>query len=132
MNHNALGVWGEKYAERRLKNLSAVVSARIEHKLYAGDVKAVLETGEIKRIEVKTARLGIDGHFRFTLVKTGHTAHKWADYVLCLCVYDESLVIPFVIPTSACGTVRAIAISRDVVKYAGKWAAYRQNWSVIQ
>lgn len=131
MTRQRLGTAGEKYAVKLLSRLNEVVSARVEPRKYAGDLHVILNTGEIKRVEVKTATRNKDGYFRFTLVKDNHTNHTGADVVICLCVLDFDLVIPFVIPVSACESKRVIAISNNVVKYAGQWATYRDNWRVI-
>lgn len=132
MTRQKLGKAGEKYAVRILRKQNNVLKAYVKHEKFAGDVHAILDTGEIKRIEIKTSLRNADGTFRFTLVKDKHTNHTGADIVVCLCVIDLNFVVPFVIPVSACDDVRVVCIPKNISSYAGKWARFRDNWQVIE
>lgn len=127
----ALGVWGEKYATRRLRKLTTIARAIVHYKRYAGDIQAITSNGDILRIEVKTATLAVDGKFHATLKKEGHTDCIGAQFVILLCVVDTQLVIPFIIPTIALGNRRAIAITRNPMSYNGQWSKYRDKWEII-
>ena len=130
-SRNALGAYGELYATRLLAKLASIRKASVNHKRYAGDIRAIATSGTILRIEVKTATLATDKRFHFTLKKHGHTDCKNTDFVVLLCVMDIDLVIPFIIPTDDIRGLRAIAITRNVVEYAGKYAKYRNAFNLI-
>lgn len=131
-SRNSLGAYGELYAAKLLSKLASIKRASVHHKKFAGDIKAVSTNGAILRIEVKTATLSLyDNKFHFTLKKNGHTDCKFTDFVVLLCVVDCALVVPFIIPTDDIRDRRAIAITRNVANYTGKYAKYRHNWNVI-
>lgn len=126
-----LGAYGEKFATRLLCKLAHCHSAYVSHKRYAGDIKAITRNGTIARIEIKTATLASDKRYHFTLKKKGHTDCVGTNYVILLCVVDTDCVVPFIIPTNEIKGLRAIAITRNVSAYAGKYARYRGAWDLI-
>lgn len=123
----SVGFAGELLASRALE--SAGYHVRIDHR--DGDLTVIVSTGEIVAVEVKTARYGKDGCYRFTLQKHWQgrqcADHRNADVVILLCVSRTGHTIPFVVPVSVLGDRRAVAItSRFPTKYAGWLAPYRQ------
>src|SRR3972149_4905962 len=77
-----------------------------------GDICAVSRsTGEIMRIEVKTARRATDGKYRFTLFKKGHTDYRDSDVVILLPVLKSGRVVPFVLPVERLGKRSTVLIT---------------------
>lgn len=118
----SLGVYGELLARCWLTSSGYLVRSSRGCDLIA----AHTTTGELYRVEVKTARRGMDGRFNFTLEKCGHTNHKLSDVVILLCVQYHWKVIPFVIPLDVIEDRSAIAIRSDPLAYGGKYSPFRQ------
>jgi len=93
-----------------------------------GDLRVVSPvTGEVVRVEVKTARRCKDGKWRFTLKKKQHTDYRHSDVVVLLAVIGGGAVVPFVIPVADLGERSQVCITSSPAKYAGRWARYRQS-----
>lgn len=119
-----IGQWGEVYVKNRLSDLGWQILPESQ-----ADVSAVSpETGEIVKIEVKTARRGKDGKFRATTYKRGHTDHNKADIVVLICQHTELTF--FVIPSQA--VKNHIAITSNPRTYEGKWSKYRRHNLIIR
>lgn len=86
-----------------------------------------LTTGEILRIEVKTARACKDRKYRYTLYKVGAQDHNHSDYVILLALTATDHLFPFVVPTLFLAHQHQAVITSHPLKYAGKLAPYRQN-----
>lgn len=126
-SRNAVGSRGERWAYNALQASGYDVSfTRLHEK--RGDLRAVSPDGEVKLIEVKTARQGKDNKWRFLLKGNGQD-YRHADIVLCLCVLKSGTVVPFVIPVDAIDQAQ-ICISSFPLDYAGKWAQYRQRGQI--
>lgn len=102
------------------------------HRSKAGDLKAVSPTGEIFRVEVKTARRCKDGKWRFTLEKNGKTSIVNTDVVLLLAISKTGHATPFVIPTHQVLGKRQITISSNPRTYKGCYASFRQTTRSIR
>lgn len=93
-----------------------------------GDIEAVnRETGQVFKVEVKTARKGRNRMWNFTLLKEGYCDHKHADIVVLLAVLKTGNVVPFVIPTSVIANQKTLKIPSFPSLYGGKYAKYRQK-----
>ena len=129
MTRYALGMAGETLVARYLE--LAGYPCDVGHKKGWGDLTAYPRGRSPLSIEVKTDREGLDGSWRFTLVK--HWQGRWcADhrnchYVIAVAVLATGQGVPFVIPAYALEGIRAFAISSHPMQYAGKWAGYRQR-----
>lgn len=118
----SLGVYGELLARCWMVEGGYLVRSSRGCDLIA----AHTTSGELFRVEVKTARRGVDGRFNFTLSKAAHTNHKLSDVTILLCVQYHWKVIPFVIPLAAIEDRLAIAIRADPLSYGGKYSPFRQ------
>lgn len=125
----SVGFAGELLASRALQANGYHV--RLSHE--RGDLSVILpSTGEVVAVEVKTARYGKDGTYRFTLYKHWQgrqcADHRNADIVILLCVSRTGHAIPFVVPVPIVGDRRVVAItSRFPTKYAGWLTPFRQT-----
>lgn len=127
----AVGSYGESIAYDLLTRGGYLVSYTHEGEK-RGDLRAVdAETGEVIRVEVKTARRGKNGNFKFSLERRNTarvmTSARHSDFVILLAVTKQGTAYPFVIPVDALGTVTNIEISSGhPANYGGKWAKYRR------
>ncbi len=124
----ALGAAGEMW-------LWSALEAQGYRVAYAGQKRGDLRcvnvfTGEVVKIEVKTARQTVDGKWRFTLWKAGKTDHRHADMVALLAVTASGRVIPFLVPVGELAGQRAAVISSHPERYAGKLARWRCSGEV--
>jgi Holliday junction resolvase-like predicted endonuclease len=121
------GRWGENWVVEQLRQRG--INARRSYRGEKGDVQAVMpETGQIVRIEVKTAHQSKDKKWRFTLWLAGLTDHRKADMVVLVALVDGE-VVPFVIPVSELYNQRQAVITSHPKRYAGKLCSYRDNWN---
>lgn len=122
----AIGTLGEMTAARLLTDAGYDVS--FTHYEKRGDLRVVChQTGQIWRVEVKTARRGKDKKWRFTLVKDGCTDHRDSDVVILLAVRAAGHCVVFVIPTADIAARRHIVITSDPNHYRGAFAKYRRE-----
>jgi hypothetical protein len=120
----SLGVHGEHFARLLLEQSGyhAVITRRDE----PGDLRATHpDLGLTWVIEVKTARRGRDGYYRFTLWKLGKTNHHDSDLIILLAVTPGAIIVPFIIPAQAVAQ-HHIVIPSDPAAYAGCYARFRQ------
>lgn len=132
IHRRTLGYAGEMTAARLLTESGYRVVRSFRHE---GDLKAQnTHTGEIFRIEVKTAMRGADGKWRFLLYKRsrfGVTDYRNSDIVLLLAVVESFQVVPFVIPVTALGFNRVqLAVTSHPLRYAGWLAAFRCSGAI--
>lgn len=123
----AIGLMGEMIAKRLFESAcySVITPQAGQHR---GDLVVTdISTGEMLKIEVKTARRGKDGKWRFTLWKKNHTNHRDSDYVVLLPVLKSGRVIPFVIPVSELENQKQAVITSHPENYAGRLSAYRRS-----
>ena len=100
----------------------------ITDKYHNGDLLAIdHESGEMIVVEVKTARRGNDGKWRFTLWKKGSQNHRHSDVVLLMAVLKSGRCVPFVIPVHDVRDRTFIAITSHPENYGGRWSQYRQH-----
>lgn len=115
-----LGMWGEEWLKGKLERCGYQVSNAHKGE-FRGDLRVVDQvTGEVFRLEVKTARAGKDKRYRFCLRKKGHTDIAHADYVALLCVSRWGTVTPYLAPVTAFGDVGGVSIGQ-----AGKWDSFK-------
>ena len=126
----AIGSLGEQLCYHLLASRGYLPS-NVHPKEHRGDLRVVTSSGEILRVEVKTARRASDGRYHFTLRKAGHTDHSDSDVIILLCAMKTGYVVPFVVPTRVVVRQNAIVISRDPYTYAGKFARYRQKMHLL-
>lgn len=119
----AVGALGECAAKRLLEK----AGYEVRQGWHCGwDLRVMdRDTGQIVYLEVKTARQGKDGKWRFTLVKDGRTDHRRSDRVVLLAALDSGRIIPFLLPTAVIEARRHIVITSHPERYAGRFAAYR-------
>jgi hypothetical protein len=123
--HREIGAVGERWLCETLERQGyRVAYGQLGKK--EGDLRVIdVITGEVLKIEVKTARQCKDGKWRFTLAKDGHTDHQHADMVALLAVMASGRVIPFVMPVEAVANQRQAVITSHPERYAGKLACWR-------
>lgn len=136
---------GKRHRVGHLGELAAVLLLeRAGYKVHipetrtTGDLHAINpNTGELIRVEVKTARRGKDRKWRFTLLKidpndgSPQTDHRYSDIVLLLAVTLSGALVPFVIPVQAVAARHQIAITSDPRTYGGRFAIYRQRATAL-
>lgn len=123
--HREIGAVGERWLKEALtkQGYRVAYAAQGEKR---GDLSVVdVITGEVRKIEVKTARRCKDGKWRFTLVKDGHTDHQHADMVALLAVMDSGRIVPFVMPVEVVSNQRQAVITSHPERYQGKLARWR-------
>lgn len=124
------GVNGEQLAAAMLRKAGYQVEhvAKEEH---AGDLRVIDQaTGEVWRVEVKTARRSGHGFWQFLLNKRdkhGVTSCAQSDVTLLLAVLKSGAAVPFVIPCEALAGIQKISVPSHPEDYSGRWAAYRQR-----
>lgn len=125
----ALGAAGECKIKEALEAQGFTVDASHPHK--SGDLRVFDAQGNILYVEVKTARQNARKEWCFTLYKRWQgrecTDHRSCDFVILLAVLKSGQAIPFVIPCSKIGSVKAITLATHPQTYAGKYSYYRQN-----
>lgn len=103
-----------------------------------GDLIAIdRRTGVMWNIEVKTARRGKAGMYQFCLARhlDGRTCTDWehSHYVILIAALPTGAGVPFVIPTvDIPHGMKHLNFRAHPLKYAGKWARYRQTGPTIQ
>lgn len=132
IHRRTLGFAGEMTAARLLTEAGYRVTRSHRHE---GDLKAQNPyTGELFRVEVKTAMRGRDGKWRFLLFKNsrfGMTDYRHSDVVLLLTVIESFQVVPFVVPVAALGFRRVqLAVTSHPLRYAGWLAAFRCSGAI--
>lgn len=129
LKRKAVGAAGEWIAYNLLEE-SGYAVAMIGRGDRRGDLMAInRETGEVWRIEVKTARRTRTG-WQFLLRKNdkhGRTDCSDSDVVILLAILKSGRAVPFVIPVAAIGTRKMISFRSHPEVYAGQWAQYRQK-----
>lgn len=120
-----LGVSGEFYALRQFEALGYKVEYAQTKK--QGDLKVVdMTTGQIVKVEIKTARKGRNLNYQVCLKKKGKTDVAHSDLVVIQLVLGTGEVVPFFIPAPLLADKQGISFTRAQT-YNGKWAQYRQD-----
>lgn len=122
-SHVSVGLAGEIVVARAFEANGYAVD--ISHE--GGDLHVIDADGVMHRVEVKTARKGKGGYWRFTLYKKGSQDHRKADFVVLLALSKTGYGVPFVLPISACRDKNSAAISSWPLYYRGWLAQYRQT-----
>lgn len=124
----AIGATGENVIARAFEARGYSVRTAYEN----GDLHVITPAGELNYVEVKTARRGKDGKWRFTLYKKNSQDHRYSDYVVLLCVMKSGFSVPFVIPTRFILDRHAIAITSYPQTYSGRFAQFRQSLKTLR
>lgn len=124
-NRSERGFAGEYFARHTLQRAGYVVTIPTEKK--RGDLRVTdIFTGEVWKVEVKTARRRPDGRWSFQLkVKCGkgnRTDYRHSDYVMLLAVIGGGKVASYLIPVSKLGNRNTVTISN---LNSGMWTDYR-------
>lgn len=120
------GYYGEKMLRDHFTSLGYMVS----HRKHMGDLILTHPiTGEIKKIEVKSARKGKDGKYRATLIKTGCTDVRDSDVLILLVAKKVDDTDIYIIPVKDIFNRRHIVITSD--NYHGRFAQYKNAWEHI-
>lgn len=122
LNRRTLGRLGEFTVWAALECAGYTVNRA---RMFQGDLRAISPDGVVFNVEVKTARPGADGKWRFSLFKQGCTDHRHSDVVVALAVVG-SRAVPFVVPAAQLPG-RSCVITSDPQRYAGKLSVYRQE-----
>jgi hypothetical protein len=129
-SHLAVGALGEQWVCKTLDTCGYDV-ATVGNQPRRGDLVAINRaTGETWQVEVKTARRGADGCYRWNLVKDdkhGHTDCNDADVLVLLAVEGSGKPVVFVVPVADVGERKTLQIRGDARAYEGQWARYRQT-----
>ncbi len=125
-SRKVMGDLGEAYAAYLLQ-LSGYIVTHIRQADLAATNPA---TGELLRVEVKTAQRRPDRKYVFQLWNPG-TDYRHSDRVLLLAIQPSRYPVPFIIPTDKITFRSTIVITSHPLRYAGMWAEYRQNTGVI-
>jgi alkylation response protein AidB-like acyl-CoA dehydrogenase len=129
-SRRAVGALGERLAAALLEKAGYVVSFT-QPGQQRGDLVAIQPgTGEMIFVEVKTARRGRDGKWRFTLRKRGCTDHRHADVVILLAVLKSGRPVPFVVPVDTLRHKNHAVITSHPEAYNGRLAVYRQQGAI--
>ena len=119
----ALGVHGEQVATELFKQNGYRV---LRPGIKSGDLLVVhLETGEVNKIEVKTARRNGQGRWQFNMRKKGHTDARYSDYILLMAVIVSGRVVAFLIPSVEVSARSQVTLFSHPDRYAGKYREYR-------
>ncbi len=130
---HSVGLYGEQIAAQLLEEAGYQVSFT-QAAERRGDLHVIdPDTGEIIRVEVKTARRNGNGRWAFCLRRKSRsgvgvrTDVAYSDVVILLAVLKSGRVVPFVIPSDELGTITTIKIPTHPQDYKGKYAVYRQS-----
>ncbi|MDX2161163.1 MAG: hypothetical protein SF162_07560 [bacterium] len=132
-NAKAFGRMGEQIVFRALERQGyQVITAR--EREYRGDLVVIDPvTGQVTRIEVKTARPGAQG-YQFCLERHGRyafTTLSHSDVLILMAITRAGLPVPFVIPAQAYPRIKKLTIASEPTRYAGKYARFRQSLDCI-
>ncbi|MBZ0284053.1 MAG: hypothetical protein K8L97_25155 [Anaerolineae bacterium] len=120
-----LGWMGEKTVQNALECAGYRVQLGRPHE---GDLHVIHpNTGQLWRVEVKTALRSVDRKWRFSLWKHGHTDYRDSDVVVLLPTHSNFEAVPFVIPTNELGQRSQLVITSDPETYRGMLACYRKE-----
>lgn len=128
----AVGVAGEQWAAAALERAGYYVSFTCQRA--PGDLRVLCpDTGEIIRIEVKTARRTRRKVWQFNLYRKLHdrvcTDAQKSDFVVLLAVHPSGRITPFVLPAAILGQQKQVTIAHP--DGLNKWARYRQPGRVL-
>ena len=127
MTAQELGAMGEHYTAQVLQSVGLAVEFGGPADLVAGGVAV-----EVKAARPRPYRTGGYTGYQFCVSKPGHTDHKRAAVVVCLCYWDAaSDPVAFVIPSEVLGDRRKLVIPGQPWVYSGQWARYYRRWETI-
>lgn len=124
---NGLGFWGEDWVSETLTKKGYQVTPHPTRGCHFDLLVKQPTTGQLWRVEVKTARKASDGKWRFLLWRKGHQTHHDSHLVILLAVTPIWTVYPFVVPTSQLLNQNQAVITSHPQDYKGKLAPFRQH-----
>ena len=121
-----VGLYGELMAARLFEAAGYAVTT-LRSRSRRGDLLVIdTSTGESFRVEVKTARQGVDRKYRFVLMKRGHSDYRDAEFLLLMPLLPRSgKPVPFLIPVSAFPFRTTAVIYGDPRETSGMWSPWR-------
>ena len=128
--HNHVGAAGEALAAWMFER-AGYRATRTDARSKAGDLKLVTPDGEIKRVEVKTARRDRTGAYQFCLRKGTKTDVAHSEFVVLLCVEPGGNVVPFVVPTEVLGQRKQLKLTGSLRCREGMCRCYRQRGEAL-
>lgn len=130
MSRSQFGDAGEQWAYAEFERAGYMVT-RTGKRDAQGDLRVVdADTGELWRVEVKSARRDKRGQWQVCLKRQvkarvcTDVAHS--HMVLILAFPKVGAPIPFLIPVDDLRGLKLVSIPKDPRTYAGKWSKYRQ------
>lgn len=122
--HIQTGNYGENYVIDRLKS-SGYIASKIKHLLFCGDIQCTApHTGEILKIEVKTANCNYHGRYHFCLRKPGKTDCTYSDYVALLCIDSWGNHFLYMVQSSLFAGAKHFSVTSHPTAYQGKIAPF--------
>jgi len=128
MGPQELGVLGEVWTMRQLQRAGLTVTLGGPADLLADGLPVEVKTARARRYR-GDGRKG----YQFCVSKPGHTDHKRAAVVICLCWRDLAAdPVCFVIPSDRLGDLHKVVIpTAQPWTYSGKWARWYRRWETI-
>jgi hypothetical protein len=118
--HTRLGMNGELHIQNMLKNLNFDVFTPEGD--FSGDLSVFSWAyGMTFKIEVKTAKKGIDGSYKFCLYREGKTNCKYSDIIALVFYNDRKYVVRF-ISCDKVSHIKNLKITSHPDKYNGKYS----------
>lgn len=130
MSRGEIGNAGEAWAYAEFERAGYAV-ARTNRGDQRGDLRVLdTDTGEVWRVEVKSARRTKGKHWEVCLRRQIKarvcTDISHSDMVLILAFPRIGAPVPFLIPVDALRGMSRLSIASDPRTYAGKWAKFRR------
>jgi hypothetical protein len=120
---SSLGLIGEVTVQRQLEAAHYWVRPGRPGQ---GDLHAIVRsTGQVIRVEVKTAMQSVDHKWRFTLWKDRHTDFRFSDVVILLAALADFSFVPFAVPVADLGQRSQLCITSHPATYKGWLSPYR-------
>ena len=129
----ALGAMGESHAGDKLREKGWLVDVPADKR--CGDLRLIdPDTGEIKKAEIKTARMGNDGSWQFCINRVtrngrNKTDCSLSDVVILQLVAITGLVVTYVIPSSELAGKRIIKFRKGINR---KWMGYLSDYQIME
>jgi hypothetical protein len=128
-----MGMAGEEYAKSQLMRMGYVVTYPTEKK--QGDLRVKdPATGEVVRVEIKTARRGKDG-WQFCLNRWDGTRSKTdctqTDITILQLVGDSGLVMTYAIPSALLAGIKKTSFRRITPTARNRWAGYLSDYRIF-
>ncbi|MDX2078596.1 MAG: hypothetical protein SFZ02_19345 [bacterium] len=128
-----LGGFGEWLAQREFERLGYLVT--IPTQKMQGDLKVIdPETGDVKLVEIKTAKRSQCG-WQFCLNKREGNHYKtkctYANITILQLVGDSGLVVAYAIPSALLEGVKGTSFRRITPTKRNRWAGYVSDYRIF-